>query len=64
MNNFDFDGQAKKIPVVEVEPGFSHTQQMGIAITCLVDTGKLSLIETLKEVSFFRVLALPSLAIG
>ncbi|GAA5948542.1 hypothetical protein JCM3765_004917 [Sporobolomyces pararoseus] len=41
--------RAKKIGEVEVEPGFSHTQQMGIAITCLVDTGKLSLIETLKE---------------
>ncbi|GAA6007730.1 hypothetical protein JCM11491_003944 [Sporobolomyces phaffii] len=41
--------RAKKIGEVEVEPGFSHTQQIGIAITCLIDSGKLPLIETLKE---------------
>ena len=43
--------QAKKIGEVEVEPGFSHTQQMGIAITCLIETGKLPLIEVVKDVS-------------
>ncbi|GAA5903525.1 Tof1p [Sporobolomyces salmoneus] len=41
--------RAKKLGEVEVEPGFSHTQQVGIAITCLVDSGRLPLIEVLKE---------------
>ncbi|GAA5831127.1 hypothetical protein JCM3766R1_006246 [Sporobolomyces carnicolor] len=41
--------RAKKIGEVEVEPGFSHTQQMGIAITCLIDSGKLPLIEIVKD---------------
>ncbi|GAA5935882.1 Tof1p [Sporobolomyces koalae] len=41
--------RAKKIGEVEVEPGFSHTQQIGIAITCLIETGKLPLIETLQD---------------
>ncbi|GAA5880461.1 hypothetical protein JCM16303_005390 [Sporobolomyces ruberrimus] len=41
--------RAKKIGELEVAPGFSHTQQIGIAITCLVDTGKLALIEILKD---------------
>ncbi|GAA6062112.1 hypothetical protein JCM10212_000866 [Sporobolomyces blumeae] len=41
--------RAKKAGEVEVQPGFSHTQQIGIAITCLIETGRLPLIETLKE---------------
>ncbi|GAA5823835.1 hypothetical protein JCM5353_006373 [Sporobolomyces roseus] len=41
--------RAKKIGEVEVQPGFSHTQQMGIAITCLIETGKLPLIELVKD---------------
>ncbi|GAA5927146.1 hypothetical protein JCM1841_006062 [Sporobolomyces salmonicolor] len=40
--------RAKKIGEVEVQPGFTHTQQIGIAITCLVDGENLPLVELVK----------------
>ncbi|CEQ41477.1 SPOSA6832_03222, partial [Sporobolomyces salmonicolor] len=43
-----FVQQAKKIGEVEVQPGFTHTQQIGIAITCLVDGENLPLVELVK----------------
>jgi len=42
--------QAKKIGEVEVAPGFSHTQQIGIAIACLVEAGDDKLIDLIKSV--------------
>ena len=42
--------QAKKVGEVEVEPGFSHTQQIGIAMACLIEDGKQRLIDFVKDV--------------
>ncbi|GAA5909890.1 hypothetical protein JCM6882_002043 [Rhodosporidiobolus microsporus] len=41
--------KAKKIGEVEVQPGFSLTQQIGIAIACLVDAENLPLVELVKS---------------
>ncbi|GAA6001966.1 hypothetical protein JCM10207_003015 [Rhodosporidiobolus poonsookiae] len=41
--------RAKKIGEVEVQPGFSLTQQIGIAIACLVDGDELALVELVKS---------------
>ncbi|GAA5906718.1 hypothetical protein JCM8208_006366 [Rhodotorula glutinis] len=41
--------KAKKIGEVEVAPGFSHTQQIGIAIACLVEAGDDKLIDLIKS---------------
>ncbi|BGP38765.1 Topoisomerase 1-associated factor 1 [Rhodotorula kratochvilovae] len=40
---------AKKIGEVEVAPGFTHTQQIGIAIACLVEAGEQKLIDFIKS---------------
>lgn len=42
--------QAKKIGEVEVQPGFSHTQQIGIAIACLLEGGEQRLVDMVKKV--------------
>jgi replication fork protection complex subunit Tof1/Swi1 len=42
--------QAKKVGEVEVQPGFSLSQQIGIAIACLVDENDSPLVEIVKEV--------------
>ncbi|GAA5852706.1 hypothetical protein JCM8547_002595 [Rhodosporidiobolus lusitaniae] len=41
--------RAKKVGEVEVQPGFSLTQQIGIAMACLVDGENLPLIELVKS---------------
>ncbi|TNY24515.1 timeless protein-domain-containing protein [Rhodotorula diobovata] len=41
--------KAKKIGEVEVAPGFTHTQQIGIAIACLVEAGDEKLIDLVKS---------------
>ncbi|KWU43381.1 timeless-domain-containing protein, partial [Rhodotorula sp. JG-1b] len=41
--------KAKKVGEVEVEPGFSHTQQIGIAMACLIEDGKQRLIDFVKD---------------
>ncbi|GAA5969681.1 hypothetical protein JCM11641_008004 [Rhodosporidiobolus odoratus] len=41
--------RAKKIGEVEVQPGFSLTQQIGIVIACLVDGEDLELVELVKS---------------
>ncbi|GAA6027789.1 hypothetical protein JCM8097_001720 [Rhodosporidiobolus ruineniae] len=41
--------RAKKLGEVEVQPGFSLTQQIGIAIACLVDGENLPLVELIKS---------------
>ncbi|GAA5828412.1 hypothetical protein JCM11251_006233 [Rhodosporidiobolus azoricus] len=41
--------KARKIGEVEVQPGFSLTQQIGIAIACLVDGDNTALVELVKS---------------
>ncbi|GAA6000092.1 Tof1p [Rhodotorula paludigena] len=41
--------KAKKVGEVEVQPGFSHTQQIGIAIAVLVDNGDQRLVDLIKD---------------
>ncbi|BGP23540.1 replication fork protection complex subunit Tof1/Swi1 [Rhodotorula toruloides] len=41
--------KAKKIGEVEVQPGFSHTQQIGIAVACLLDGGEQRLLDMVKK---------------
>ncbi|KAK4698763.1 hypothetical protein P7C70_g7506, partial [Phenoliferia sp. Uapishka_3] len=41
--------KAKMLGEVEVQPGFSLSQQIGIAIACIVDAGNGALIETVKS---------------
>lgn len=43
--------QAKKVGEVEVEPGFSHTQQIGIAMACLIEAGNQRFVDFVKDVS-------------
>jgi hypothetical protein len=54
--------QAKKVGEVEVEPGFSHTQQIGIAMACLIEDGNQRLVDFVRDVRawlFKFVLSLP-----
>ncbi|BGP30852.1 Topoisomerase 1-associated factor 1 [Rhodotorula toruloides] len=41
--------KAKKIGEVEVQPGFSHTQQIGIAVACLLEAGEQRLVDMVKK---------------
>ncbi|GAA5975641.1 hypothetical protein JCM10908_005228 [Rhodotorula pacifica] len=41
--------KAKKVGEVEVEPGFSHTQQIGIAMACLIEAGEQRLVDFVKD---------------
>lgn len=42
--------QAKKVGEVEVEAGFSHTQQIGIAMACLIEDGNQRFVDFVKDV--------------
>ncbi|GAA5867194.1 hypothetical protein JCM3774_002365 [Rhodotorula dairenensis] len=41
--------KAKKVGEVEVEPGFSHTQQIGIAMACLIEAGNQRFVDFVKD---------------
>ncbi|TKA58341.1 hypothetical protein B0A53_00079 [Rhodotorula sp. CCFEE 5036] len=41
--------KAKKVGEVEVEPGFSHTQQIGIAMACLIEDGNQRLVDFVRD---------------
>lgn len=43
----------KRPPEVQVKRGYSWSQQLGIAIACLVDKGEQKLIDWVKEVCVF-----------
>lgn len=53
-------GGGKRPPEVQVKRGYSWSQQMGIAIACLVDKGEVGLINWVKEVCSFSFLPIVS----